>query len=195
VTSHVLELPEFQEAKRISVYLSMPKGEISTASIVKQALLQGKRVFVPHIQEAPNSTVPGKTMEMFALSSLSDMESLQRGNWGIPNLDATSLSDRENAFGGFGPSTEGQFGNNGIFEGLDLILLPGMAFDHSKGRLGHGKGYYDRFLQRYWELASQKNAHAKMPHLGTVFICPSFQLIVLTPSFSWPWSEAANAPT
>jgi len=31
-------------------------------------------------------------------------------------------------------------------EGVDLAIVPGIAFDQQKNRLGRGKGYYDQFL-------------------------------------------------
>jgi 5-formyltetrahydrofolate cyclo-ligase len=170
VTDQVLKLPEFQRATRIGVYLSMPRGEISTGDIVKHALMEGKKVFVPCIQKASEPSVSHSYMEMFALHSQDDLDNLQPDSWRIPTLSQVSLQGRENALGGFGPSRQAESGDNRSFKGVDLILLPGMAFDRSGGRLGHGKGFYDRFLQGYREIASQKNVHAKMPFLGMVFI-------------------------
>ena len=48
----------------------------------------------------------------------------------------------------------------------DIMLIPLLAFDDQKNRLGYGKGYYDRFLNKY--LKEKKN-------LITIGIAFSFQ--------------------
>jgi len=128
----------------------MPTGEISTSSIVHDALAQGKRVFVPYTYRPrePKEGQPKSIMDMVELLSISDFESFEADAWNIPTPSKTSISSRPNSFGGVGPTdgdvpkaTEGD-------SGLDLIVMPGMAFDTSFGRLGHGKGFYDFFLRR-----------------------------------------------
>ena len=47
----------------------------------------------------------------------------------------------------------------------DIILVPLLAFDQKKNRLGYGKGFYDRFLHKYLE-------SKKMIAIGVAF---SFQ--------------------
>ncbi|KAF2824473.1 5-formyltetrahydrofolate cyclo-ligase [Ophiobolus disseminans] len=146
-TKTLLAMPEYKAARRISVYLSMPGGEISTSSIVCDALDQGKKVFIPYTYNLrePEEGQPKSIMDMVELQSMNDFDTLKPDKWGIPTPGKDSISSRANCFGGTG-ITNGDISN--ISEGLDLIVMPGMAFDSSFGRLGHGKGFYDYFLTR-----------------------------------------------
>jgi 5-formyltetrahydrofolate cyclo-ligase len=38
-----------------------------------------------------------------------------------------------------------------------LFLSLGVAFDSDKNRIGHGKGYYDRYLLKYQDWATRNN--------------------------------------
>ncbi|KAL4865550.1 hypothetical protein BDV12DRAFT_148301 [Aspergillus spectabilis] len=154
VANKLFALPEYQRARRIGVYLSMPTGELSTTAIVEDALRNHKQVFVPYIHSIETTTTYQKTsiMEMLALESMEEFMSLKRDKWGIPSLTQAQASSKRNCFGGTGlsPAVAKDTTNP---SGLDLIVMPGMAFDPGFRRLGHGKGYYDSFLTRYlrWE--------------------------------------------
>jgi 5-formyltetrahydrofolate cyclo-ligase len=52
---------------------------------------------------------------------------------------------------------------------LDLIIVPGVAFDRKGNRIGRGKGYYDRFLCQ----------HLETKRIG---ICFDFQLVEEVPT-------------
>ncbi|KAK6533874.1 hypothetical protein TWF281_005222 [Arthrobotrys megalospora] len=151
VVNLLTNLPEYQQAQRVSIYLSMPMGEIDTDSIVRDAFEQGKQVFIPFTHKATSAPMQGEdpkpsVMDMVSLGSLEDYQGLKRNSWGIPTPTRKSLETRKNCIDEV---------KNGK-AGLDLIVMPGVAFDSECRRLGHGKGYYDYFLRRYSEEAGGK---------------------------------------
>ncbi|KAE9407898.1 5-formyltetrahydrofolate cyclo-ligase [Gymnopus androsaceus JB14] len=128
VAAQVLALPAFQGCKNVSCFLSMPLGELDTSEIVAEILKsENKSLFVPKV-------CSDGAMEFMKLYNQRDLDTLSSGLWGIrePSVDWEN-SPRVNA----------------MDAGLDVILMPGVAFDRSMSRLGHGKGYYDRYIARY----------------------------------------------
>ena len=110
---------EFQEARLVLAFLAMP-DEIDTAPIIEAASANGKRVAVPRID--------GNDIAFVELAP--GWHDWPRDRWGIPVPPATAvyLSPADIALT---PA---------------IALVPGLAFDTRGGRLGRGKGYYDRFL-------------------------------------------------
>ena len=126
----------------------MPSGEIQTDAVIRHALASGKKVFVPYIHKhpSPSPDAPRSVMDMVDLRSLLDYDSLTRDSWGIPTIGADTIDQRERILKG---PTHGN-------SPLDMILMPGVAFDTDPKsgfirRLGHGKGFYDFFLQQYMQ--------------------------------------------
>ena len=151
----------------------MPKGEISTRIVVNDALKHGKQVFVPYIHKMKSPNSGRSVMDMVILHSMEDYESLKPDAWGIPSVSEASIHERQRVLGkNLGrldshwqpPSTTEGSNEPASMENrnLDLIVMPGVAFDRGLGRLGHGKGFYDYFLERY-----QHSKDGPMPSLGT----------------------------
>lgn len=138
----------------------MPSAEVQTDEIVRHALASGKQVFVPYLHKSPftskpnaDPNIPARVMDMVRLNSVEDYESLGRDKWGIPSIDPVTVGERQRILG---EDQNAQYPNDAT---LDLILMPGVAFDVAPGskeirRLGHGKGFYDLFLERYAEKLS-----------------------------------------
>ncbi|OHW92784.1 5-formyltetrahydrofolate cyclo-ligase [Colletotrichum incanum] len=155
----------YVEAQRVSIFLSMPSGEIQTDDIVRHALSAGKDVYIPYLHKSPFAPgeTPPRVMDMVRLRDLHDYESLQPDKWGIPSIDPRTVNQRDRVLGEPGvESPDSSF--------LDLMLLPGVAFDidsisGSLRRLGHGKGFYDLFIRRYISKYNDELSAPKHPVL------------------------------
>ena len=158
----------------------MPRGEVVTRAIVHDALRQGKQIFVPYIYNKKSHLPPKprSAMNMVFLHSKSDYEALEPDAWGIPTVAESSIADRTHMLKESGNSrgiapqgdadSERSPRSTSTESGrLDLIVMPGVAFDRNLGRLGHGKGFYDYFLKRYHDSkVGLLGQELKMPFLG-----------------------------
>lgn len=93
-------------------------SEVDTHRLIKTLLSLGKKVCIP--------VVSGRDL------SLSYMESFD-------DLVPSKLGILEPAHNKFKPCSEGE---------VDVVIVPGLAFDKKGFRIGYGGGYYDRLLPR-----------------------------------------------
>lgn len=90
--------------------------EVDTIAIIKKLLETNKKIALPRIQE--------QNLQFYYIENFSDLEIDK--HWNI-----------------YQPRVTNQIAEIG---NLDLIILPLIAFNSNRYRLGHGKGYYDRYL-------------------------------------------------
>ena len=104
-------LPEFENARSVMIYWSMP-DELPTHNFIIR-WSKKKTMLLP--------VVKGEDM---LIKPFSTKEELKQGSLGI-----------------WEPDTQKEYLNS-----IDLVIVPGVAFDRDKSRLGRGKGYYDRYF-------------------------------------------------
>lgn len=113
-----LALPEVESARTLLVCLSFG-WEIDTWQLVDRLLASGKQVFVPRTLRR------GRRLALHAYPCplIPTGYGLQQPVRQAPALDEAAIDST-----------------------LDAALLPGVGFDAQGYRLGHGGGYFDRFL-------------------------------------------------
>ena len=125
------------QSARTVMAYAAARGEIALEAVMADALLRGKALALPLC------TGPGRMQAR----RVADLSRLRPGRYGIPEPgpDCPELA----------PET------------IDLILVPGVAFDPRGGRVGQGGGYYDRFLP--------------LSRALRVGVCPEFALLDRVP--------------
>ena len=119
ILEKVLGLEAYRRAKLVHTYVSSKENEVDTRALIRICLKHGKRVAVPVVM--PDT----KTL---AHALINGLDQLVVGPWGLAQPDpaeATWLPAEAR---------------------IDLVVVPGLAFDRRGHRIGWGGGYYDRFL-------------------------------------------------
>jgi 5-formyltetrahydrofolate cyclo-ligase len=141
IVDRFMALPEYLSAKTVMFYVDV-REEVRTRQALPAALASGKRIVVPYCKDGE--------LELFLLES---MDELELGMYRIlePKNDLRDVAAKH-----LQP------------EDLDLVMVPGVAFDRNGGRTGHGKGYYDKLLQ---------HARSDAPLVALSFECQLFDEI------------------
>ncbi len=121
IVDRFIALPEYSAAKTVLFYIDV-RSEVRTRHALPEALLSGKKIVIPWCNEKGE-------LELFHLT---DMNELSVGMYKIlePKVEFRNLPEK-----------------NLSASDLDLVMVPGVAFDRRGARMGHGKGYYDKLLQ------------------------------------------------
>ena len=134
IKEKLFALQEFKNARNVMFFASFD-GEVETFRMMRQAIKLGKQVVLPLVLKTKKQIVPSK---------ISNLEKeLDIGPYGIkqPKLNKSRFIPVDD---------------------IDLVTVPGVAFDRKGNRLGRGAGYYDRFL---------KMLPKDTPTIGLAFSC------------------------
>ena len=145
----------FVGARSIALFRPIArKGEVDTGGIDEDARAAGLRVAYPILDEPSETDADAPPTMSF--------------RW-VDEPSAASFAERGH---GFPEPTSTEVAEPGA---IDLVIVPGLAFDPEGNRLGYGAGFYDRFLTGW------RAQHEGNPRARTIGICFDFQVLVEIP--------------
>jgi 5-formyltetrahydrofolate cyclo-ligase len=150
IADEALALVADRKARVVFSYLDVP-NEVPTRALVERLLRSGCRVFVPYV------TTGSPDLTLYEIRHLDS--DLKRGIWGIPTPRIRRCPQRD--------ASE-----------VDLAFVPLVAFDDEGNRIGHGAGYYDRFLTKH-------------PHVYRLGL--AFEIQRVASCYPQPWDAPLDA--
>ena len=116
----LIGLEEFKNADTVGLYLSFD-NEVDTFRLLRHIKEEGKKIVVTYTDS--------KSLVLIPLY-VNDIENdFVEGPWGYlePKLDELEKAEEKD---------------------IDFVIVPGVAFDQGRNRVGFGKGYYDKYLSK-----------------------------------------------
>jgi 5-formyltetrahydrofolate cyclo-ligase len=113
VCERIGALVEYQKAHHIAAYFAV-NGEISLSPVIDRALSQGKKIYLPNLDQ-----------KKLRFSPYDHAQKMRINRFNLPEPD---VADDEMLDPG----------------DLDLVLAPLVVFDADRNRIGMGGGFYDR---------------------------------------------------
>jgi 5-formyltetrahydrofolate cyclo-ligase len=114
----LFSLLEFKNSSYVMFYSSI-RSEVRTDFMIERAIKDGYKVFLPKTNIEIKELIPLR---------VKNLKELERGAYNIlePKLSAEKID----------------------VDMLEIIIVPGVAFDENCYRIGYGGGFYDRFLKK-----------------------------------------------
>ncbi|NMB96270.1 MAG: 5-formyltetrahydrofolate cyclo-ligase [Clostridiaceae bacterium] len=144
IINRLMSMEVWKKSNVIMSYVNF-RNEVITTDFINKSLLEGKRVAVPLVAKL---STRGKAIIPCEIKSLDN--DLEISNFGILEPKQGSRREIEK-------------------KDIDLIIVPGIAFDTNKNRLGFGAGFYDRFLLSIKEEYVKINSEADYVTIGIAF--------------------------
>ena len=116
IQKNLIESPEFIECKSIGIYLPIG-SEVRTDEIASTALELKKTLLLPRV-----------------ITNDLRFYKVEKKDFDEDSFDINKFGVRE-------PKE-----TNGNVDFMDLLIVPGIAFDYYGYRIGYGYGYYDKYM-------------------------------------------------